>query len=96
MSVRLCFLILAHDRPGDAAELARTLVAAASDATAYIHFDVRAAPESFAALRAAVAGEPRVRLVEKRAAGAWGSFGLVEAPLNAVAQVEAEGSNPIT
>ena len=94
MSVRLCFLILAHDRPGDAAELARTLVAAASDATAYIHFDVRAAPESFAALRAAVAGEPRVRLVEKRAAGAWGSFGLVEAPLNAVAQVEADGVEP--
>ena len=44
--------------------------------------------------QAAVAGEPRIRLVAKRAAGAWGSFGLVEAPLNALAQIEAEGVEP--
>ena len=79
--MKLSFLILAHDRPEQAAELARTLVAAARDATAFIHFDVRAPGPSFAALAAAVAGEPRIRLVAKRAAGAWGSFGLVEAPL---------------
>ena len=40
---KLLFVILAHDRPEDAAELARTLVAAASDARALIHFDARAA-----------------------------------------------------
>ncbi len=94
MTVRLSFLILAHDRPAQAAELARTLVAAASDATAYIHFDVRAKPADFAALEMAATAEPRVRLVEKRAAGAWGSFGLVEAPLNALAQIEADGVEP--
>ncbi len=44
--------------------------------------------------RGAVAGEPRIRLVAKRVAGRWGSFGLVEAPLNALAQVEAEGVEP--
>ena len=92
--MKLLFLILAHDRPEQAAALARTLVEAARDATAFIHFDVRAPDASFAALRAAVAGEPRIRLVEKRAAGAWGSFGLVEAPLNALAQIEAEGVEP--
>ncbi len=92
--MKLSFLILAHDRPEQAAELARTLVAAARDATAFIHFDVRARPVDFAALAAAVGGEPRVRLVAKRAAGAWGSFGLVEAPLNALAQMEAEGVEP--
>jgi hypothetical protein len=92
--MKLSFLILAHDRPEQAAELALTLVAAARDATAFIHFDVRAKPADFAALAAAVAGEPRVRLVAKRAAGAWGSFGLVEAPLNALAQIEAEGVEP--
>ena len=43
--MKLSFLILAHDRPEQAAELARTLVAAARDATAFIHFDVRA-PEA--------------------------------------------------
>ena len=42
--MKLLFVILAHDRPEDAAELARTLVAAASDARALIHFDARAAP----------------------------------------------------
>ena len=94
MTVRLSFLILAHDRPAQAAELARTLVEAARDATAYIHFDVRARPTDFAALETAVAGEPRIRLVAKRAAGAWGSFGLVEAPLNALAQIEADGVEP--
>jgi Core-2/I-Branching enzyme len=92
--MKLLFLILAHDRPDHAAELARTLVAAASDAVALIHFDIRGAKADFAALAAAVAGEPRIRLVEKRVAGAWGSFGLVEAPLNALAQAEAEGLEP--
>ena len=92
--MKLLFLILAHDRPEQAGGLARTLVEAARDATAFIHFDVRAPAASFAALRAAVAGEPRIRLVEKRTAGAWGSFGLVEAPLNALAQIEAEGVEP--
>ena len=92
--MKLSFLILAHDRPEQAAELARTLVAAAGDATAFIHFDVRAPGPSFAALAAAVAGEPRIRLVAKRAAGAWGSFGLVEAPLNGLMQIEAEGVEP--
>ena len=40
--MKLLFLILAHDRPEEAAELARTLVAAATDAGALIHFDARA------------------------------------------------------
>ena len=69
-------------------------MAAASDGVAFIHFDVRSSRASFEALEVAVAGEPRIRLVEKRAAGAWGSFGLVEAPLNALAQIEAEGLEP--
>jgi len=88
--MKLLFVILAHDRPGDAAGLARTLVAAGSDARALIHFDARADAASFAALEAAVAGEPRIGLVARRAACRWGSFGLVEAPLNALAQAEAE------
>jgi hypothetical protein len=92
--MKLLFLILAHDRPEDAAELARTLVAAAADARALIHFDARAEPAAFAALAAAVAGEPRVGLVAKRVACRWGGFGLVEAPLNALAQAEAEGMAP--
>jgi hypothetical protein len=89
--MKLLFVILAHDRPGDAAELARTLVAAASDGRALIHFDARAEAAAFAALGAAVADEPRIGLVAQRVACRWGGFGLVEAPLNALAQAEAEG-----
>jgi hypothetical protein len=92
--MKLLFLILAHDRPEQAAALARTLVAAGSDATALVHFDVRAGAAAFAALARAVEGEPRVRLVARRVAGRWGGFGLVEAPLNALAEAEAEGIEP--
>lgn len=89
LAMKLLFVILAHDRPEDAAGLARTLVGAAADARALIHFDARAGAAGFAALAAAVADEPRVGLVAKRVACRWGAFGLVEAPLNALAEAEA-------
>ena len=93
-SMKLLFVILAHDRPAEVAELARTLVAAGSDARALIHFDARAEARAFDGLAAAVADEPRIGLVARRVACRWGGFGLVEAPLNALAQAEAEGQSP--
>ncbi len=90
--MKLLFLILAHDRPEDAAGLARCLVAAGSEARALIHYDARG--KGFEALEAAVADEPRIGLVADRVACRWGGFGLVEAPLNALAQAEAEGMDP--
>lgn len=90
--MKLLFLILAHDRPEDAAGLAKTLVAAAGDGRALIHYDARA--KDFAALQAAVADTPRIGLVTERVACRWGGFGLVQAPLNALAQAEAEGQDP--
>lgn len=92
--MKLLFLILAHDRPEQAAELAHLLVAAAHDGVALVHFDARAAAADFETLRAAVAGEPRIRLVAKRVACRWGGFGLVEAPLNALGEAEAAGLEP--
>jgi len=92
--MRLLFLILAHDQPDQVLELAQSLVGAARDGIALIHFDARSAPGAFEVLRAAAAAEPRIRLVEKRVACRWGSFGLVEAPLNALTQIEAEGIEP--
>ena len=92
--MRLLFLILAHDHPEQVVALARALVGAARDGIALIHFDGRAPAPAFEVLEAAAAAEPRIRLVEKRVACRWGSFGLVEAPLNALAQVEAEGIEP--
>ncbi len=92
--MKIAFLILAHERPEQVAELARTLVEVASDGVAFVHYDARSSAEEFARLDAAVADEPRVRLVAKRVAGRWGSFGLVEAPLNALAEIEAGGVEP--
>lgn len=91
---RLLFLILAHDRPQDAAALARALTAAASDARALIHFDAASAAPDFAALAAAVADEPRVGLVGRRARCGWGTFGLVQAVFEAFAEIEAAGEPP--
>lgn len=90
--MRLLFLILAHDRPEEAAELARVLAAAGTDARASIHFDRRADPRLFSRLEAAVTGDPRTNLVRDRAAAPWGEWGLVEAPLRALAQAEAEAA----
>ena len=92
--MRLVFLILAHDRPEQTLELARTLVAAASDGIAVIHYDARSPAAEFARLEAAAAAEPRIRLVAARVACRWGGFGLVEAPLNALKQIEAEAIEP--
>ena len=92
--MKLLFLILAHERPQQVAQLCEALVAAAEDAVALVHYDARAPEADFAALREAVAGHRCIRLVERRVACRWGAFGLVEAPLNALAQAEAEGLDP--
>ena len=92
--MKLLFLILAHERPQQVAELCETLVAAAEDAVTLVHYDARASEAEFAALEEAVAGNARIRLVERRVACRWGNFGLVEAPLNALSQAEAEGLDP--
>lgn len=92
--MRLAFLILAHDRPGQTLELARALVAAASDGVAVIHYDARSPEAEFRQLAEAAAAEPRIRLVADRVACRWGSFGLVEAPLNALKEIGAAGLDP--
>ena len=81
---RLLFLLLAHDRPTELAELACTLVAAASDARCLIHFDANASDAAYAALQAAIADEPRVSTTARRRACSWGGFSLVAAPLDAM------------
>ena len=50
--MRLLFLILAHDRPEQTVELAKTLVEAARDGVAMIHYDSRSAPAARGAARA--------------------------------------------
>jgi len=92
--MKLLFVILAHDRPEEAAELAAALTEGATDARAIIHFDARADAALYDRLQAATAGFERVELVEDRVATPWGEWGLVQAPLNAMAQVRASGWAP--
>lgn len=86
--MRILFLILAHDRPKDVAELARMLSNAGSDARTLIHFDLSASSSDFAQLEREVADDARVELVCNRVSTKWGSWGLVKAPLNSLAQAE--------
>ncbi|MEO0682129.1 MAG: beta-1,6-N-acetylglucosaminyltransferase, partial [Pseudomonadota bacterium] len=84
--MKLLFVILAHDRPEEVVALAAALTEGGSDARALIHFDARAEASSWARLQAEAAGAVRVDLVEDRVATPWGEWGLVQAPLNALAQ----------
>ncbi|TNC44206.1 beta-1,6-N-acetylglucosaminyltransferase [Rubellimicrobium rubrum] len=92
--MKIAFVILAHERPQHVMELCEVLVASTTDAVAFIHYDLRSPDADYETLKAAVAQNERIRLVHARVAGRWGSFGLIEAPLNALAQVEAEGLEP--
>jgi hypothetical protein len=84
--MKLLFLILAHDRPEDAAGLARALTDAASDAQAIIHLDANARPADFETLRRETEGAPaRCR---------WGGYGLVQAVFNMLEEAEALGLDP--
>ncbi len=87
--MRLLFVILAHERPEEAAALARALVGGASDARALVHFDARAGAAPVEAFRAAAAGEPRIEALDERVATPWGEWGLVAAPLAALRRAEA-------
>lgn len=92
--MKLLFLILAHDRPLETAELARVLVAAGTDAHAVIHFDANASDADAAALRRAVEGEPRVVVSAARARCHWGGYGLVEGVFHMLAEAEAREIDP--
>lgn len=92
--MKIAFVILAHERPHHVVELSNVLVASAADAVAFIHYDLRSPDADYETLKSAAARNDRIRLVQARVAGRWGSFGLIEAPLNALAQIDAEGHGP--
>lgn len=89
--MRILFVCLVHDRAADVAETTRALVSSAEDAVALIHLDNRCSPNVKGDLSTHIGGEGAVWLVNEGVACGWGSFGLVEAVLNALNQAEANG-----
>src|SRR5690606_28735843 len=83
--------MLAHEHVAQAAETARTLVTTAQEAHALIHLDASCSASIEEELAECVEGEPRIALVQQRVACGWGSFGLVEAVLNALDQAVKQG-----
>lgn len=92
--MKLLFLILAHDRPEDAARLASALTDAASDGHAIIHFDANARSTDFETLRREAEGAPRLHLARARARCRWGGYGLVQAVFNTLEEAETLGLEP--
>lgn len=89
--MRILFVMLAHEHVAQAAETARTLVTTAQEAHALIHLDASCSASIEEELAECVEGEPRIALVQQRVACGWGSFGLVEAVLNALDQAVKQG-----
>ncbi|MEE3072193.1 MAG: beta-1,6-N-acetylglucosaminyltransferase, partial [Pseudomonadota bacterium] len=79
---RIAFILLCHKDPEAIIAQAQRLTAV-GDYIA-IHFDARAKPEHYAAIREALADNPNVAFAKKRIKCGWGEWSLVEASLYAV------------
>ena len=79
---RIAFILLCHKDPaGIIAQAAR--LTQAGDFIA-IHFDARARPEDFTAIRTALKDNPSVVFTKRRMKCGWGEWSLVDATLQAV------------
>lgn len=87
--MKLLYIFLAHNRVGDLAELATTLVEASTDARAIIHFDLGSPQADFEELKRRVGGNERLHIVERRTRCRWGRYELVEAVVNAIREARA-------
>ncbi|MEO1329130.1 MAG: beta-1,6-N-acetylglucosaminyltransferase [Pseudomonadota bacterium] len=92
LGLRILFLILAHDRPDRAVELATRLVSAASDAHALIHYDANSPKAQRQALETLLSEQERVASVARPTRCFWGDFSLVRACLRALEQARDEAA----
>lgn len=79
---QIAFILLAHKDPKGLVAQAQRLTATGDFVS--IHFDRNAKPEDFAAIRAALDGNPQVTFAAKRLKCGWGAWSLVGATLEAV------------
>ncbi|MBC7131501.1 MAG: glycosyl transferase [Roseovarius sp.] len=79
---RIAFILLCHKDPEAIIRQARMLTEAGDHVA--IHFDARATPEAFAAIRDGLAGNPGVVFARRRIRCGWGEWSLVQATLLAI------------
>jgi hypothetical protein len=85
---KIAFVLLCHKDPDAVIKQAERLTAAGDFIS--IHFDARARPEDYAAVREALGDNPSVTFPKTRIKCGWGEWSLVQATLNATeAAVEA-------
>ena len=90
--MKLGFVIIAHDNPGNAARLARLLLESGS--TVCIHYDLKGGERPVAEIRERL-GELAGKLIwADRVRVAWGEWSIVAATLNAVKAMFASGAEP--
>ena len=79
---KIAFILLAHKDPKGLIAQAQRLTATGDYVS--IHFDRRARPEAFAAIRQALDANPNVTFAHTRHKCGWGAWSLVAATLSAV------------
>lgn len=91
--MKLLFLILAHNQPGQVAELAKALVQSAEDGTALIHFDAGADDKHFHQLEELVSENDAIRLAKERIRCKWGDYSLVQAVIDCLSELIGNGES---
>ena len=79
---KIAYILLCHKDPDAIIRQARKLTAVGDCVS--IHFDARAKPEDYEAIRSALIGNANVTFSKKRAKCGWGEWSLVKATLHAV------------
>ncbi|EYR80478.1 Core-2/I-branching enzyme [Shinella sp. DD12] len=80
----ITFVLLAHERSDDVADVVDALVAGDPACRVVIHYDLKSPRSEYEALRDRYRNDQRIAFVEKRVACGWGRFGLVEATVRAL------------
>ncbi len=83
---KIAYILLCHKDPEAIIQQAERLTAAGDYMS--IHFDARAKPEHFAAIKDALGENPNVCFAQKRIKCGWGAWSLVQATLYAVEAAE--------
>ena len=91
--MKLLFIILAHNEPEKAFELADTVTQAATDAEAIIHFDGNASNENFLKISELTNNSSKVALAKRRISCQWGAYSLVDAVLGCLRQKKEDGQS---
>jgi len=93
-SIRIAFIVLAHEPPRQLVPLIEVLAGVDEDISVWIHYDASSPDEHFRELSQRFSDSPRTRLLSERVKCGWGEFGLVEAALRALNSIAQSTPHP--